>query len=280
MNMAKMYRCLFLALLVAGPLAAQPTELIIRDNTVYFNGKAVANQDLPPGLDLSGIDLTYRIDGFPTGDPPLIRINEKWYVVTPDGIAPAPDAPSALIVFKEDDIEGLEMRVGPEHEAVKMQLQALVSDMQETTASLQPFLASEAVELVQATQAAGAQVSQAAQMLEQFSNMEVMQYFHDVQSVDSILYGSLLEEWAMERKARALAAEARALSRRGDRRRMIAELREQLEDIFELKQENRRLELQQMTLRIEELAERLRERDAARKAIIERRLQELLGAAQ
>ncbi len=55
-----------------------------------------------------------------------------------------------------------------------------------------------------------------------------------------------------------------------------AELRSALEKIFQLKQENRRVEIEQLSLRLTELKERLKERESLRDEIVENRIRELL----
>ncbi len=61
------------------------------------------------------------------------------------------------------------------------------------------------------------------------------------------------------------------------RKQLTEDLRLQLDEIFELKQRNRREEIAQLEQQLGELREQLAQREANREAIISRRLESLVG---
>ncbi len=81
----------------------------------------------------------------------------------------------------------------------------------------------------------------------------------------------------MERDAGALAQEIRSLSDGNLRQARIEQLREKLYAIFELKQNNRRREIEQLEQQLGALRERLQERQQLRDLIIDQYLKQQIG---
>lgn len=106
------------------------------------------------------------------------------------------------------------------------------------------------------------------------------QYLNDVQQANRELYEKLVRERSMEERARELARVIRLLPEGGDERAAkIDTLRGLLHDIFDLKQENRRREIERLQREIEELQRRLQRRRQMREQMIGRRLDHLIGRA-
>lgn len=103
------------------------------------------------------------------------------------------------------------------------------------------------------------------------------QYLNDVQQTSRELYERLLRERRMEQQAQDLAQVIRLLPEGGERRAKIDSLRAMLNQIFDIKQENRRREIERLQQKIQELQRSLQERRKMRETMIDRRLQQLLG---
>jgi hypothetical protein len=104
----------------------------------------------------------------------------------------------------------------------------------------------------------------------------VESYLFDVQRRDNTLYQQLRNEQHMELETHQLAARIRALQEGAERTALMKELEARLNEIFDLKQRNRRQEIEQLEARLEELYRRLEEREDMRQRVIERRIGELL----
>jgi hypothetical protein len=106
------------------------------------------------------------------------------------------------------------------------------------------------------------------------------QYLDAVQQSSRELYERLLHERRMEEDAEDLARTIRLLPRGSERQAKIDTLRAMLEDIFEIKQENRRREVERLQRQIRELQQNLRKREQMRDRMIDRRLGQLIDSAR
>ena len=102
-------------------------------------------------------------------------------------------------------------------------------------------------------------------------------YLRDVQLADAQLYARLEAEQRLEAETYVLAERIRQLDPGRDRGVLEKDLREKLEEIFELKQANRRREIQHLEQQLEQLRSRLQERERLHEAIVDRRFEELTG---
>ena len=105
------------------------------------------------------------------------------------------------------------------------------------------------------------------------------QYLNDVQKANRKLYDRLVRERTMEQKAKNLAHVIRMTPEQSaERQAKTDSLRALLNDIFELKQENRRREIDRLEREIQELQRSLQKRRQMRDRMIQYRLNELIGA--
>ena len=88
----------------------------------------------------------------------------------------------------------------------------------------------------------------------------------------------VLRERTMEVETYRLSEQIRTMEDGEPRKQRLTELSEKLNNIFDLKQVNRRSEIEQLESRLEELQRGLQEREQMRARIIQRRLKELLGS--
>ena len=103
------------------------------------------------------------------------------------------------------------------------------------------------------------------------------QYLEEMQRRHKELYDRLMRERRMEAQTYDLARTIRQLPQGEQRQRFLDSLRTTLNEIFELKQENRRREIQQLENQITELRRRLEKREEMREQMIEQRIQQLIG---
>ncbi len=208
-----------------GPVAAGQDDrtLTIRDGTVYVDGQQLSTEQMPDGLDLSGVTARYQFRGV---QQPVIELNGRLFTVE-NGLKP----------MSADEVA-----------------RGSTSVLRRETA---------------APAAARA------------SDNPHRQYLDDVQEANRELYERLVRERKMERKAQTMAQSIRSLSESdGEHQKKVDSLRTLLNDIFELKQDNRRLEVERLQRDIQELQRRLRKRKEMRTEMIDRRLDQLLGATR
>lgn len=102
-------------------------------------------------------------------------------------------------------------------------------------------------------------------------------YLQGLSERDRALYERLMQEREMEVEALQLARALRQNPEDADYPVLRAQLRQKLEAMFELKQENRREEARQVEEVLQALRQRLQEREAMRDKIIQHRMRELTG---
>ena len=100
-------------------------------------------------------------------------------------------------------------------------------------------------------------------------------YLASLSQSDRVLYDGLEEERAMEVEAERLAARARAATG-GARAAAEDALRRHLTQMFDHKQEMRRMELDRMERDLAALKERLGKRDRMREEVVQKRMNQLL----
>ncbi len=102
-------------------------------------------------------------------------------------------------------------------------------------------------------------------------------YLREVQRHSHGLYERLMHERRMELESYALARRIRRLPQGSPARAAkLDSLRDTLEEIFALKQENRRREIEQLDRQLQELQRRLKQRQDMREAMIDQRLDQLI----
>ncbi|MCY4672399.1 MAG: hypothetical protein OXD43_01305 [Bacteroidetes bacterium] len=110
--------------------------------------------------------------------------------------------------------------------------------------------------------------------------LELSNYMADVLGANDGLSELLRYEWRKEFEARQMAARIRDIAPGRERDIAIAELREKLETIFFLKQDNRVREIRRLGLELEKMQLQVRERNQAMERLIDARLDELLGTGR
>jgi len=106
------------------------------------------------------------------------------------------------------------------------------------------------------------------------------QYLDAVQRSSRELYERLQRERQMEQDAQTLARTIRLLPEGAERRAQIDTLRTMLEDIFAVKQENRRREIERLQRQIRDLQNNLQRRAQMRDRMIDRHLRQLIDSTR
>jgi len=105
-------------------------------------------------------------------------------------------------------------------------------------------------------------------------------YLSELQRSSRKLYERLLRERRMEQSARDLAHAIRLMPEGEERQARIDTLRAMLQDIFELKQENRRREIERLQRQIRNLQENVQRRAQMQDRMITRHLHRLIDSTQ
>jgi ABC-type phosphate transport system auxiliary subunit len=116
-----------------------------------------------------------------------------------------------------------------------------------------------------------------ARMAGAFPRVEFQSYLDDMHESDIGLYDQLIREQDMEMETHHLAMEALSATSVEHRKQVAEALRNRLNEIFDLKQENREREIEQLSKKLEDLKSRLKQRSDLRQQIIDVRMRELLG---
>ena len=115
-----------------------------------------------------------------------------------------------------------------------------------------------------------------ARIARAFPRVQYESYLSEVRDSNQFLYQELMREREMEARTHQLAMRIRQEEQEAGREKLTSELRNVLTEIFELKQENRQHEIEQLSQQLSKLTARLEEREALKADIIESRVKDLL----
>lgn len=115
-----------------------------------------------------------------------------------------------------------------------------------------------------------------ARFVEGFPKVQFEAYLSEIQDANHSLYNTLVQEQQMEMETHRLAMKIREAASRSEQERITEDLRKALNEIFTLKQDNRKQEIEQLKQKLNDLQQRLKEREALREDIVENRIRELL----
>ena len=265
-----------LMLITTGTVDAQRvTYFEIRDGSFILNGKTMTAKQLPETIDGSGLNATFSFFG---DSHPVIEIKGRFFVLEEGSIRDA----------KPEDLErgdvnlfltDSEVRSNMIREAYRVQVDAL----HENARKLEKYTSSEPIqkdgEMARLISEAQRSTELAASMAEQLPQAEMQRYWEDLRFRDGELYAKVNHELKMEIQAREMAAKIRNMPDTNDpeRQALIDELRSTIEEIYVLKQANRKREIVELQTQLLGLEKNMRDREKYKTEIIERRLQDLLG---
>jgi len=264
-------------------------EIKIQDGTVYIDERPVPSDELPPSLEVDGFNVTLSFAG-----AALLEFNGRTYKLAGSRLVEVDEADKngdITVYFREEADGGRVQAVGQSGAVSFYALDAGAAEgfvMKEYSKDLY----NRAVELQKLSkEVAGAPSPEAGRLFQQLQlkaeqnarvagalpQLELQSYLFDVQQENGRLYEQLLRESTLEKETLNLAGRIRSLGEGADRTRLVGQLSEMLNESFDLKQQNRLAEIQQLEGRLEALQQRLKEREAMRDRIIDRRLKELIG---
>jgi len=283
----------FLALLILVPVAmAQNAQKVtIEDGKVYINGKQVQQDRLPESLKNIDVDTQISFWGSPSA---FIQINGSIYAFEQGGIVEADSdllesnaisvffstdesEHSAFKLFQQSDapLHTYVLSAEPRHEAMNSYVTALNNQALEF-GKLKLELQGVAPESGDIARQLVVQAENAARIAQSFPRVQFESYLGEIQGRDQQLYQELLREHEMELRTHQLAQQIQKADSQDAQETLAAELRAALSQIFQLKQDNREEEIEQLTQQLRELRALLDERESLRDDIIESRLKDLL----
>jgi len=148
-----------------------------------------------------------------------------------------------------------------------------LQELQNLGASLDP----ERIDLERAVRELTLQAEETARAARAMPQMQVQGYLSTIREHNEALFDKLIDERSMEHETYKLASEIRQERNEDLRAQMTDRLRARLHEIFDLKQDNRRREINELEQRLDEPQDNLAERERRRDDIVERRLRQLLG---
>ena len=253
------------------------------ENGLRVNGKTLDPSNLPEGLAdiLAETDFSLHSGG---PFPMRVTVNGAQYEVWEDRIV---ESDKTHIVSFEILANPGSIRIGTssnpdwnmermffrwEDKADEIDSKSRTLQVIERSLRERPKLTPKQVdEIVNATSAVSVAGRGALNML------EVSNYMADVLGASDELSELLQYEWREEFEARRMATEIKNMPSGTERDIAIEELREKLNTIFHLKQDNRKREIRRMKLDLEKMQLQIGERDRNRERLIDMRLDELLG---
>lgn len=269
-------------------------SLSIVDGQVYLDGRQLPPDELPTGLDVEGVQLTYAFSG---DVRPVVEVNGAFFTIEAEGLrevsrtdqgdgvsvffgqreAAPPDRLTFRTNRNQDDIVAVAAPHAASIEQHARALEAQAAHFQELQLRLQDqFGEHQIAELNEAARRLERQAQQAVLAAEALPQLELRQYLDTIERQDRELYDRLVDERRMERETILLSERIRRTDNEAERAGLTDELRTKLNEIFELKQDNRRREIEQFESRLEDLQSKLAERERLRDQIIENRLRQLL----
>ncbi len=282
-------------LLVQSPvnvLAQEAMHVVtIEDGKVFIDGNQVPPSELPPSLKIHNRDLRWSFHG-----DALLDLNGTVFQLLDGKLVEADDDVArdghVVVFFRDPDDENSMVRVLSRNAPFRFRMRERGEPYGVVMENYMTALSNKAKEFEiirkQISEQKGEQALVLAEQLQlqaentariakAFPRVEFESYLSGLHDQNINLYGELVREHDMEADTHQLAMEIRASSNARHRKQLVEELRKRLYEAFELKQQNREGEIEQLADRLQELREKLGQRADLRQQIIESRLKELLG---
>jgi hypothetical protein len=261
-------------------LAAQNHTIEIRDGRVFVDGRAV-EVNSESDLSLNGLNAQVRV---PANTSLVFEVDGNLYRISSAGVEELdrPLFPTRIYrMSAAPDETGMERRdISREASFIVQQaeeLRARAGEMERIGVQLQTARVPDGqlFEMIESLRRSAIEAEQVAQALPHYRTQS---YLSEVRSQNVELYERLVREQRLEEESLRLSETIRALPAGTERNARVAELRDRLEQIFQIKQENRQHEIEELEARLNSLQQRLEKRDRYHDYIIERRLNQLIGS--
>ena len=251
---------LIIVLLVTAPIylgatnsfAQNQTTLTIQEGRVLINGKQLDEDQVPRSLDLENLSVFLS---FPSSVAPNFELGGRYYTI------------------EDGELNEVRRRDFPNDETTVI-FRNTPPSLDESVSDREEYEREEYDSRVTRQSVAYANAQGAASVSAQHNAM-MQQYISEVSQRDRALYEQLIEEFELERETKEIALQARSLPPGDDQDEQIENLRQLLGRIFDLKQENRQREIEQLEEQLSILQKRLSEREAMKDKIIDHRIRQL-----
>ncbi len=270
------YLILLLILFFVGSAQSQSIRVEHIEGQLSVNGEPIRSNALPEELDLGKAEFSLQSSGT---FPMRVEVNGTSFEIWQDRVTKAkmrgpvsfklvidPNESYATIESGEPDVNDLMEMVSQHMTGVVSAVPAMKNDLRNMIETIQDSYG----EIVSPSYGMASSLQGATRML------ELSSYLTNVQNAGGDLFELLKREWHMEVKVGKMARRIRTLEDGEERDDAIEQLREKLEDIFLMKQENRRMEIQHLEIELERMEKRLKERSKAMDRLIDARVDELL----
>ncbi|PIQ63440.1 MAG: hypothetical protein COV99_02835 [Bacteroidetes bacterium CG12_big_fil_rev_8_21_14_0_65_60_17] len=281
---------LITALLMSGPSTdawAQDTfKVTIENGRLFINGKPVPKSELPESLDMSSISGTLNIW---SDENELIEIGNLPFRIENDRLVRADTSrirsgrvtvffadekgQAGVRVFRTENME----EVGRGSESLEMLVDKLRFQAQEMDSMRIRLETGPRRERDILARQLVAEAENAAFLARALPDAQLAEYMATIELADRHLYEELRREHRLESESRQLAHRIRLETMEENRAALTKQLESTLHQIFDLKQENRQREIEQLAERLESLRKTLAEREKQRDLLVEKRLEELLN---
>ena len=221
--------------------------LVIKNNEVVIDGRKVDASNLAGLVDLTNLSVSYSFVGV---DIPVVTIGDQLFAV------------------RENKLEPIESRT--QNEDAFVERKRVERPQRDSKGWIVDFDRGEYYTF----QGERLEIDEAVpRLLHDANNL----YLEDLQKENQRLFSRLARERELENQAEYLARAARRAQTEEERTGHIEALTEKLNEIFELKQQNRLAEIEQFEAELEALKQRVEKREQLKEKIIESRVARLTG---
>ena len=231
---------------------AQIYTLTIQDGRVLINGKQVDENDVPSSLNIENLYLSLSFSGSMT---PTFELNGRYYTLENQSLREVRQSD-----FPDDETTVVFRNTPTQAPAGVDRSRSYVDDGRYADQVLYQ--------------------SQASASTSPDYNALMEQYVMELSQLDQSLYMQLINELELEKETQEIAIKARRLPPGDERDQHIEQLRRLLNEAFDLKQDNRRREIKQLEQQLVALQQRLKDREAMKKKIIDHRIDVLVDTTR
>lgn len=231
--------------------------LQIGEGQVTINGKKIAPSNFPRSLDVNSANLYFE---YPSGESPVIVVGEGAYVVEADKLRDA----------RPEEIErsGVSAVYSLSNDQAWSVIFNSFTEIERNVGSVQSEQVQEMLR---------DQTMKARQMAAALPHIERQSYWRGVQESDDELYNSLVREAKLEREVLELADAVRVLPNGEPRTNAMKTIQDRLNELFDIKQENRQREISELEAQLEQLRALMVLREKKRDRIVDKKFRELVG---
>ncbi len=269
---------------------AQNHIVTIGNGHVSIDGTRVPANDLPEGLNITNLSATMSFDGdkfldlngtvFQLLDGRLVRVETE-----------DPSTMHATVFFADPSDNGAFVRMLSRQKndfffqdgstnAYRIRLKDYYGELSDKAQVFDDlmvkFEGEQSPPTAELARTLKVEAENTARFVRTLPRVEYEVYLDELQESNYPLYGQLLREQDLELRTYKLAFAAQSAASRSERKERMEELRNQLSEIFVLKQKNREHEIEQLETRLQELKQQLAKRAKLKERIIEKRLTDLI----